>query len=203
MSDEPERASAPVAATALRNFVLSSRLRRRSMFCEKRCRRAWPSRAPDLPRETGGRSYVFKLKNSLWVGWTFTIFLNWVAFIWIGCRVRNWKHIAYGVAYLGIVVTYIVVANKSRDDSMTFNIAILTLLGAWIASITQAFVIRGPYVERLRSRQLQKRLLARRTLHVTAVAAPRVVGTVSLASAVRHMRSNVEKESIPSGPTDD
>src|SRR5918993_3234882 len=87
--------------------------------------------------------------HSLWIGWTFTLGLfNWIAFIYIGIRAKQWKWILWGVLYLVpiAVVNLLAAADASAAVGLP---AVLLTFGLGVTSIFHAFRVRKEYLVRL------------------------------------------------------
>ena len=91
----------------------------------------------------------WEILHSLWIGWTFTLGLfNWIAFIYIGIRAKQWKWILWGVLYLVPII--VVILLSAADASAALGVpAVLLTFGVGVASIFHAFRVRGGYLRRL------------------------------------------------------
>lgn len=93
-----------------------------------------------------------RLRDSLWVGWTFTLLFGWVAFLWIGFRARNARWLAWGLAYS---LPFIAMTALSDSDELyaspAGDAAVAAVLLGGAASIVHAFVVRRRYVGRRRA----------------------------------------------------
>jgi hypothetical protein len=91
----------------------------------------------------------WKTLHSLWIGWTFTFGLfNWIAFIYIGLRAKQWKWILWGVLYL--VPTAVVILLLAADASAALGVpAVLLTFGVGVASIFHAFRVREGYLRHM------------------------------------------------------
>ena len=49
-------------------------------------------------RTTPGR-FRERFRDSLWIAWTFTLFVDWIAFFWIGSRAKNRRRLFWGFVY--------------------------------------------------------------------------------------------------------
>jgi hypothetical protein len=91
--------------------------------------------------------------HSLWIGWTFTFGLfNWIAFIYIGLRAKQWKWILWGVLYLVpiAVVILLLVADASAALGAALGMpALLLTFVVGVTSIFHAFKVRKEYLVRL------------------------------------------------------
>jgi hypothetical protein len=87
--------------------------------------------------------------HSLWIGWTFTFGLfNWIAFIYIGFRAKQWKWILWGVLYL-VPITVVILLLAAEASAALGAPAVLLTFGVGVASIFHAFWLRGDYLRRL------------------------------------------------------
>lgn len=93
-----------------------------------------------------------RLRDSLWIAWTFTLFLNWIAFFWIGFRARNGRWVAWGFVY---AIPFIALMVLSESDELYESWPGDLAAGAWLilalAAIIHAFVIRRTYIARRRA----------------------------------------------------
>jgi len=89
------------------------------------------------------------IRRSLWIGWTCTFLLNWVAFLWIGFRARDKKLAAFGVGYFGIVLQNFVISGITGGRGAVYGSSLVVLLFAAVASIVHAFAVRRSYLARL------------------------------------------------------
>jgi hypothetical protein len=109
----------------------------------------------------------WELRHSLWIGWTFTLGLfNWIAFIYIGLRAKEWKWILWGVLYL--VPIAVVILLLAADASAALGApAVLLMFGMGVASIFHAFHIRKEYLgflETLQRRRSSREEILKRQL---------------------------------------
>jgi hypothetical protein len=91
----------------------------------------------------------WELRHSLWIGWTFTLGLfNWIAFVYIGLRAKQWKWILWGVLYL--VPIAVVILLLAADASAGLGApAVLLTFGLGVTPIFHAFRVRKEYLVRL------------------------------------------------------
>ena len=93
-----------------------------------------------------------RLRDSLWIAWTFTLFFNWIAFLWVGFRVRNGRWVAWACVY---VLPFIAMAalsdNEEVYDRWPGDVAAAAWLILGLVSIVHAFVIRRAYIARRRA----------------------------------------------------
>ena len=86
--------------------------------------------------------------HSLWIGWTFTLFLGWLAFVYIGLRARRPRWALWGLVYLFPLVLPSIIGINYTELSQWHWTETLALL-VWVASIIHAFMIRKEYLLRL------------------------------------------------------
>ena len=85
-------------------------------------------------------------RSSLWVLWTFTILLNWVAFFWIGIRAQNRRWILWGVVYAAPLFTANVLSGRIHSEDWARTVMVFTNLGIGvlgIISIGHALAVRS------------------------------------------------------------
>jgi hypothetical protein len=92
-----------------------------------------------------------RIRYSLWIGWTLTIFFNWVGFLWIGFRTLNVRWIVWGVLYAvppwGMVL---VMEDDVLWEGWLGDLSLIaTLLGGPI-SVVHAMAIRRAYAAKRR-----------------------------------------------------
>ena len=96
---------------------------------------------------TKGRRW--EILHSLWLAWMLTFgFLSWVAFLYIGFRVRQKKWIIWGVLYSVPFVVFVFSYNAWLPDPLVTVMNILRPLVA-IATIFHALKVRKEYLLRL------------------------------------------------------
>ncbi len=115
----------------------------------------------------------WEILHSLWIGWTlFTIgFFNWIAFLYIGFRIKQRKWIFWGLFYSIPLVVIILTESffgppVSQPAWLRYSIPVL-LPGLWIVSVFHAFRIRKEYLLRLelsQRRAIEKEVELRRRL---------------------------------------
>lgn len=91
----------------------------------------------------------WEILHSLWIGWTFTLgIFSWIAFSYIGFRVKQRKWILWGVFYLIPVTLVVILALAGAPPALGAPALLVTfLLG--IVSIFHAFKVRNEYLLRL------------------------------------------------------
>lgn len=94
----------------------------------------------------------WRIKNSLWIIWSFTIILSSVGFFYIGVKTKKLKWIISGVIYflLGPVALYF--SGKSESGFVPSSLG--TALGfiwffSFIACIVHSFIVRESYLNLL------------------------------------------------------
>ncbi len=100
---------------------------------------------------------LWKIINSWWLVFPFTIYLNWVAFLYIGVTARNRKWIIYGVLYAIPFIIYLVYTETGQNTSIRSGEPIdleyeIILSSVWLIavfSIVHAFFLRKEYLIRL------------------------------------------------------
>jgi hypothetical protein len=106
-----------------------------------------------LERETSNVSVTsrgkrWELLHSLWMGWTFTLFFGWVAFIYIRFRARRYRWILWGLLYLTVFIVFVTTSPASEIAQATTSLMIV----AGIVSIVHAFMVRNDYMMSLEYR---------------------------------------------------
>src|SRR5215211_3083571 len=111
-----------------------------------------------LQRETSNVSVTsrgkrWELLHSLWIGWTFTFgFLSWVAFVYIGLRVRRIKWILWGLLYFAIFMVYVITEEITGPGSGAAQTTVGLMIIAGFFSIVHAFLLRNDYLVSLENR---------------------------------------------------
>jgi DNA uptake protein ComE-like DNA-binding protein len=104
----------------------------------------------------------WKLANSWWLllPFGFPIYLNWIAFIYIGVTARHFKWVLYGIIYLipALFMNIFMTPTSSGETVVTMNsvqgIIILAYYIMGVFSIFHAFYLRKEYL--IRSETLNK-----------------------------------------------
>ena len=95
------------------------------------------------------RGRRWELLHSLWIGWTFTLgILSWIAFVYIGLRVRRTRWILWGLVYLAVFIVFAVTSPESEIGQASTGLMIVF----GIVSIVHAFMVRNDYLVRLENR---------------------------------------------------
>ncbi|PWK16393.1 ComEA family DNA-binding protein [Tumebacillus permanentifrigoris] len=89
-------------------------------------------------------------KHSLWILWTFTFVLNWVAFLYIGSKAKRPAWWLAGAVYATPVVLLLVLQDSAR---LLDALAVLVL---GLASIVHAFLARPKYLAHVNAELEQK-----------------------------------------------
>jgi hypothetical protein len=99
---------------------------------------------------TRGRRW--ELKHSIWIIWTFTLLFNWIAFIYIGFRVRRVRWILWGLMYFMPFLALAAASNTAGPGSLPARVTVPLMIVVGIASIVHAFLVRDDYLVRLENR---------------------------------------------------
>lgn len=97
------------------------------------------------------------LINSWWLVLPFTIYLNWLAFLYIGITARHRRWMLYGLIYAIPIISVQIIANMtnvnhkvvSATSLLGISTTIMFLMG--IISIIYAFTLREEYLIRLKA----------------------------------------------------
>jgi hypothetical protein len=68
----------------------------------------------------------WEILHSLWIGWTFTLLLCAVAFIYVGLRARQKKWILWGLAY-SVPLILLLIAVAVLDPASWLAVAIVLI----------------------------------------------------------------------------
>jgi positive regulator of sigma E activity len=91
----------------------------------------------------------WEILHSLWMVWTFTLgLLSWVAFLYVGLRVRQPRWLLWGLLYSVPFVAYLI-TSVIAPGSMLEETMIGVVIIAGFFSIVHAFLIRNDYLVRL------------------------------------------------------
>lgn len=100
------------------------------------------------------KGFGYQLYHSLWMGWLLTFgFANWVAFLFIGLRVRHKRWVGWGVLYalpaLGVFLF--------TDETPGFTTLENAVMTAWfmggLGSLVHGFFVRKEYMLRLEAHE--------------------------------------------------
>ncbi|RXZ84842.1 helix-hairpin-helix domain-containing protein [Paenibacillaceae bacterium] len=98
------------------------------------------------------KSLFWKIRHSWWILLTFTLFFNWIAFIYIGSKAKTMRWGLWGLFYaLPFMVMF---AGLFEDDSWQYDLFMTYFLMSGIGSIFHAFKIRKEFLLRLAVRQM-------------------------------------------------
>jgi hypothetical protein len=90
-----------------------------------------------------------RMRYSWWIGWTLTIFFNWVGFLWIGFRARNWRWSLWGLLYsVPFWASAVLTDNDALWEGWPGDLAVIAMLVGAPISIVHAMAIRGEYARR-------------------------------------------------------
>lgn len=95
-------------------------------------------------RPLSSRTALWGLLHSLWIGWTFTILFNWLAFAYIGIRVRRPQWTLLASIYASPLVVFAVFS--AAPQRWIGDAALAVALASGIFSIVHAFWIRKEYL---------------------------------------------------------
>lgn len=91
----------------------------------------------------------WELRHSLWIAWTLSLgIFSWVAFLYIGWRVRQIRWLLWGVVYLAAFAPLPLAPTGSRIGEFAAGLVIV----AGVVSVVHAFAVREDYLARLESR---------------------------------------------------
>ncbi len=99
-------------------------------------------------RISTARGQVWEWLHSIWILWTFTFgFFNWIAFAYIGIRVRQPRWLLAAVFYAAPLGLAFVFGPYVSDSWL--NAFIAAMVGLSVVSIVHAFLVRKEYLLRL------------------------------------------------------
>lgn len=98
----------------------------------------------------------WELLHSLWIGWTFTLFLYSIAFFYIGFRARQRKWLMWGTIYAIPLLLFVVIPGPNSPYSVWSNTIGVIWLVLWPVSVFHVFWIRKEYLLRLDSLQRRR-----------------------------------------------
>ena len=96
------------------------------------------------------RGFLWKVLQSWWILLLFTIIGNWIAFLYIGLRVRNWRWVGWSVVYSYPLIMALIDPPMNTELSVVFA---LSLLAAVFGSMFHGFAVCGKYLRLLEERQ--------------------------------------------------
>jgi uncharacterized membrane protein YqaE (UPF0057 family) len=96
------------------------------------------------------RGKKWEILNSLWILWTFSLFLSCFAFFWIGGRAGQRKWAIIGLVYLffNLALPFIAVGFREEIHPTLFDASMVLIYITWFASIVHAFMLRKEYLIR-------------------------------------------------------
>ena len=97
------------------------------------------------------RGKLWEWGHSLWLIWSFIPYLAWVAFFYIGFRVRQKKWAVFGFFYLLPLLLAIIFLIPEHKDHET--LVVFAIVSFWIMAIVHSFMIRKKYVLLLGARK--------------------------------------------------
>ena len=99
------------------------------------------------------KGLLWKIAHSWWILLPFTFYFNWIAFLYIGWKVKNKRWTLYGTLYaIPLFLVFIDILFKINSNILTYVWSISLLLGAF-TSMIHAFNIRKEFLTRLEARQ--------------------------------------------------
>ncbi|WP_052352965.1 ComEA family DNA-binding protein [Neobacillus dielmonensis] len=99
---------------------------------------------------------IWRLRNSLWMLFTFTFVFNWIGFFIIGRKARYKKWSIYGALYTIPFILLCVFGEQYDTNSWQWDLIGYSMLGGGIASIIHAFRIRKEYFYRLEAIEMRQ-----------------------------------------------
>src|SRR5690349_10127891 len=105
-----------------------------------------PAVTPNLTKP-----WTWRLQHSLWMGWLFTLgLLNWVAFLFIGLRLKQKKWLVFAGVYFLPLALFFIPYDLTTELGKNLNaITGLSILVAGFASLAHGFAIRKEYLMRM------------------------------------------------------
>lgn len=110
--------------------------------------------ATNVHNKEGQKSSNWRLINSLWIGFTFTLgFFNWMSFLYVGIHVRKNKWIISGIIYaIPLTLVFLTIPKGPFPNKFIELISILLIFLMGVISIIHAFMIRNEYLIRLEAK---------------------------------------------------
>ncbi|MGO9386905.1 MAG: hypothetical protein ACLPWD_02535 [Methanobacterium sp.] len=123
-------------------------------YCENCGTEFSESTENNMHHEESGKNGNWRLINSLWIGFTFTLgFLNWISFLYVGIHVRKNKWIIYGLIYaIPIILAFLTIPKGPFPSKSLAMISILLIFIMGFISIIHALMIRKEYLIRLEAK---------------------------------------------------
>lgn len=98
-------------------------------------------------RPATSKGKKWELLHSLWIGWTFTLFFSWLAFVYIGLRINHKRWVLWAVLYAAPLILLLTLTPESGSWLATLAVSAILALG--VVSIVHAFLVRKEYLLRL------------------------------------------------------
>jgi len=99
-----------------------------------------------------GRGLRWERLHSIWILWTFTLaFFNWIAFLYVGIRVRRLAWVAWGAFYSTVFIFAMLTVDANPRLFDLIGVPLTLLFG--VAGIVHAFRIRPEYLKLLAAQQ--------------------------------------------------
>lgn len=90
----------------------------------------------------------WKLLHSLWIGWTFLLgFFSWLAFAYIGIRVRHSRWLLWAALYAAPLIIFAVITSNTSQRWANITLNATVVLG--VVSVVHALLVRKEYLLRL------------------------------------------------------
>ena len=109
------------------------------------------------------KPWQWKLMHSAWMGWLFTFgVLNWVAFLFIGLRLKQRKWLVWAGLYLLPLILFFLPYDLNTALGQNLNaVAGLLVFLAGFASLAHGFAVRKEYLMRMAAVEpIEERALA-------------------------------------------
>ncbi len=98
------------------------------------------------------RGLAWEFLQSFWILFTLIPLLNWVAFLYIAARVKQWKWVQWAFIYLipcALLIYALETIPHIDDDPAKAGIAMALFLLGILVSIIHAFLVMGEFLVRL------------------------------------------------------
>lgn len=102
------------------------------------------------------KGIFWRVRNSWWILFPFTILFNWIAFFIIGYKVKLKKWSIYGAIYSIPFILLLALGRPYDTNQWQWDVIGYSLFGGGITSIIHAFRIRKEYLIRLEAVELRK-----------------------------------------------
>ncbi|OAB35982.1 hypothetical protein [Paenibacillus glacialis] len=110
------------------------------------------------------KGLFWNIRHSWWILLPFTFALNWVAFLYIGMKVKNKRWTKYGLIYAIPFFLHSISIRIFEGNSLDTAWGIAFLIGG-VISISHAFKVRKEFLTRLEASQFAKRYLDETFIH--------------------------------------